>query len=103
MNIISIHCSHHGAVSIASEGRLIAHCELSRLNKIKYSPRPDYSLIKKLDVLGLEYDVVLFSILTDNCLNLYDEHLLKRMHVKPNAQIFVEKEHHLFHAASAKS
>tara|TARA_E500000318_G_scaffold84104_1_gene79823 strand:+ start:792 stop:2402 length:1611 start_codon:yes stop_codon:yes gene_type:complete len=103
MNIISIHCSHHGAVSIASEGRLIVHCELSRLNKQKYSSRPDSGLIKKLDALGLEYDVVLFTMTRDNCLNFYDKHLLKRMHVKPNAQIFIEKEHHLFHAASAKS
>jgi predicted NodU family carbamoyl transferase len=103
MNILSLHCSHHGAVSVASDGKLIVHCELSRLNKQKYFPFPDYNLIKKIDSLGLEYDVVLFSMLSDNCFSLYHKHLLKRLHIKSNATIYVKTDHHLFHAFCAKS
>ena len=103
MNILSIHCSHHGAVSVASEGKLIVHCELSRLNKQKYFPRPDYNLIKKIDSLGLEYDVVLFSKLPDNCLDMYEEHLLRRLHIKPDAKIYIKTEHHLFHASCSRN
>ena len=48
MNILSIHCSHHASVSIASDNKLVAHSELSRFNKQKYTPWPDINVIKKI-------------------------------------------------------
>ena len=103
MNVISIHTSHHGSVSVASEGKLIVHSEISRLNKFKYLPQPDYNLIKKIDSLGLEFDVVIFTTLEDNCFHYYDKHLLKRLHIKPEAKILKSNDHHLFHASCAKN
>ena len=103
MNILSIHCSHHASVSIASDNKLVAHSELSRFNKQKYTPWPDINVIKKIQSLNLEYDVVLFSKLPDNCFPMYDQKLLKQMGVKDNAQIHISDEHHLFHAACGRS
>jgi len=103
MNIMSIHCSHHGAVSVSSGGKLIVHSEISRLNKFKYLPQPDSNLIKKIDSLGLEFDIILFTMTEDNCFNYYDDHLLKRLHLKPNGKIMKNNNHHLFHAGSAKN
>jgi predicted NodU family carbamoyl transferase len=102
MNVLSIHTSHHGSISISQNNQLIVHTEISRFNKFKYFPWPCDKLFKKINSLGLEFDVVLFSCLPDNCLNMYKEYaLLKNLNLKPNVKIYVSYEHHLLHANCA--
>jgi predicted NodU family carbamoyl transferase len=102
MNVLSIHTSHHGSISISQNNELIVHTEISRFNKFKYIPWPCDKLFKKINSLGLEFDVVLFSCLSDNCLNMYDKFfLLKNLNLKPDVKIYVTYDHHLLHAYCA--
>ena len=48
MNILSLHASHDGAISISSNNKLIVHTQLERFNKHKGFSNPDTSLIQKI-------------------------------------------------------
>jgi hypothetical protein len=72
MNILSIHTSHHGSISISQNNQLIVHTEISRFNKFKYLPWPSDKLFKKINSLGLEFDVLFIFLFT--------RQLLKHVH-----------------------
>ena len=111
MNILSIHTSHDGAISIAKENELIVHCELSRFSKFKRLPIPSYSLFKAIASLDLVFDVVLLSYTSDNMLAVWRDFLFEKnspvkfiqKYIKPNAEIRLSNKHHDFHAACANS
>jgi carbamoyltransferase len=111
MNILSIYTSHDGAITVSKDNELIVHCEISRFNKFKHSPLPNYEIIKKIAELGIVFDVVLISELSDNLTSLWKSFLFsKRSGLKffreclsPKAKIIISKNHHAFHAACAKT
>lgn len=111
MNVLSIYTSHDGAISVSKNNELIVHCEISRFNKFKHSPLPNYEIIKKIAELGIVFDVVLFSELSDNLTNLWHSFLFGKATglkffkecLNPRAKIIVSKNHHLFHAACANT
>tara|TARA_R110000782_G_scaffold28225_1_gene71009 strand:+ start:70 stop:1692 length:1623 start_codon:yes stop_codon:yes gene_type:complete len=111
MNILSIHTSHDGAISIARDNELIVHCEISRFSKFKRLPIPSYNLFKAIASLNLVFDVVLLSYTSDNMLAVWRDFLFEKnspikfiqKYIKPNAEIRLSNKHHDFHAASANS
>ena len=111
MNVLSIYTSHNGAISVSKDNELIVHCEISRFNKFKHSPLPNYEIIKKIAELGIVFDVVLFAEMSDNLTDLWRSFLFNkgsglkffRECLHPKAKILISKNHHLFHAACAKS
>lgn len=105
MNIISIHTSHDGAITIVKNNKLLVHTQIDRFNNIIASAMPSLKLIKKIKELNIKFDIVLFSFLKDSCHWFWEEQLHKYnlLNKKHKFLYFEDKNHHYFHNMCAKA
>jgi len=103
MNVLSVYCSHTGAISISKDNELLVHIEISRINRFKNVPWPDSYLIKKINELNVPFDHILLTHLDDHCTDMWLYIInQKKLIIKNNCLIHITKEHHIFHASCAK-
>jgi len=103
MNVLSVYCSHTGAISISKDNELLVHIEISRINRFKHVSWPDNSLIKKINELNVPFDQILLTHLPDDCMSMWLYIInQKRLIIKNNCSIYITNEHHIFHASCAK-
>ena len=105
MNIISIHTSHDGSITIVKNNKLLIHTQIDRFNNIIASAMPSLKLIKKIKDLNIKFDLVLFSFLRDSCHWFWEEQLHKYNLLKKKYKFlyFEDKNHHYFHSMCAKA
>jgi len=105
MNIISIHASHDGSITIAKKSKLLIHAQIDRFNNIVAHAIPPLKLLIQIKKLNIKFDLVLISWLTDSCHWYWLEQLLKFDLLKPKYKTlyYEDKNHHYFHTSCAKA
>ena len=105
MNIITIHASHDGSITIAEKSKLLIHAQIDRFNNIVANAIPPLKLLIQIKKLNIQFDLVLFSWLTDSCHWYWQEQLLKFDLLKPKYKTlyYEDKNHHYFHTSCAKA
>jgi len=111
MNVLSIHASHDGSISISQGNELIIHTEISRFNKLKHHALPTVGLLEKIADLNIVFDVILFSHLSNSVLELWVELILEehspvkffKQFLRKKTKVIISDEHHQFHASCAQS
>jgi predicted NodU family carbamoyl transferase len=63
MNILAIHTSHDGSISIVSDNVLIVHQQIDRFNKFKHDSIPSFELIQKILNLKIKFDFIIYTSL----------------------------------------
>lgn len=105
MNIITIHTSHDGSITISKNGNLIVHAQIDRFNNIIASSQPSIKLLLSIKELNIKFDLVYFSFLMESCHGFWIELLKKYDLLKNKCKImyFENKHHHYFHGMCAKA
>ena len=105
MNVISIHASHDGSITIAKDNKFFVHAQVDRFNNIVAHAIPSLKLLVQIKKLNIKFDLVLISWLTDSCHWYWLEQLLKFDLLKPNYKTlyYEDKHHHYFHMSCAKA
>jgi len=106
MNILAIHASHNGSISIAKNNELIVHAEAGRFYGNKFKPTPSLILADYINELNLPFDKVLITNFPDdNCKGDWiDFFKSKKILVKKDCWFdFCTTEHHIFHASCANT
>lgn len=103
MNILSLHASHDGAISISSNNKLIVHTQLERFNKHKGFSNPDTSLIQKIKSLNLNFDKVIITDTKSNTTDIWKKLLKFNSIINEKTEVieYSTKNHHLFHVYCA--
>ena len=83
MNIITIHTSHDGSITISKNGNLIVHAQIDRFNNIIASSQPSIKLLLSIKELNIKFDLVYFSFLMESCHGFWIE-LLKKYNLLKN-------------------
>jgi len=103
MNVLSVYCSHTGAISISKDNELLVHLEISRSNRFKNVTWPDNHLIKKINELNIPFDYILLTHLDNHCMEMWLYIIeQKKLIIKNNCSVHITNEHHIFHASCAK-
>ena len=63
MNLLIVHTSRDGSITVIKDDKLVVHSQLERFNKIKSSPYPTIPLIQKIKRMNIEFDNVIFTCL----------------------------------------
>ena len=63
MNILAVHTSHDGSISIISDNVLVVHQQIDRFNKFKHDSIPCFELIQKIINLKIKFDVIIYTSL----------------------------------------
>ena len=66
MNILAIHTSHDGALSIIKDDKFLVHAQIERFNHLVANTMPSLSLMLRLKKLGITFDKVIITFLTDS-------------------------------------
>jgi predicted NodU family carbamoyl transferase len=105
MNIISIHASHDGSITIVKDNKFYVHAQIDRFNNIVANALPPLKLLIQIKKLNIKFDLVLISWLTDSCHWYWQEQLLKFDLLKPDYKTlyYEDKNHHYFHMSCAKA
>ena len=105
MNIISIHASHDGSITIVKDDKFYVHAQIDRFNNIVANALPPLKLLIQIKKLNIKFDLVLISWLTDSCHWYWQEQLLKFDLLKPDYKTlyYEDKNHHYFHMSCAKA
>ena len=105
MNILAIHTSHDGALSIIKDDKFLVHAQIERFNHLVANTMPSLSLMLRLKKLGITFDKVIITFLTDsghwrweNALKEYE-----LINSKTEKIYGADKNHHLFHTYCAKA
>ena len=105
MNIISIHASHDGSITIVKDNKFYVHAQIDRFNNIVANALPPLKLLIQIKKLNIKFDLVLISWLMDSCHWYWQEQLLKFDLLKPDYKTlyYGDKKHHYFHMSCAKA
>jgi len=105
MNIISVHASHDGSITIVKNNKFYVHAQIDRFNNIVANAMPPLKLLIQIKKLNIKFDLVLISWLTDSCHWYWQEQLLKFDLLKPDYKTlyYGDKKHHYFHMSCAKA
>lgn len=110
MNILAIHLGHDGAVSIVKDNQLIVHQQIDRFSKMKHRYEVEFSLVKKIKELDIEFDNIHFTNINLDDSDLFGWvsllTLLNIIKKDRDDQVTIDKKdalHHIYHAAKAVS
>ena len=101
MNILTIHASHDGAITIAQGKDLIVHSQIDRFSKFKRYPIPSFELIQKMNELNIKFDKIIITHLDDHCVDQWLNiiQIKKLIPVNDNFVLLVNNHtHHLHHS-----
>ena len=100
MNCLYIHASHHGSLTVVSDGELVVHAQLDRFNRYKNSGLPSYDAIKNLLKLNIKFDKIFFTFLKNQ--NHFKEwySFLVQFNILTKDTLFLYdfRRHHLYHS-----
>lgn len=105
MNILSIHTSHDGSITIIKNNKFLLHTQIDRFNHVVGSAFPSKNLLIKIKKLSIKFNIVLLTMLTDSS-HWYWENLLKIYKIinkKTKFIYYYNNNHHLFHSYCAKA
>jgi predicted NodU family carbamoyl transferase len=99
MNILAIHTSHDGSISIVCDNTLIVHQQIDRFNKFKHDSIPSFELIQKIINLKITFDVIIYTSLNLDSFYNWEDALINFNIINKDTTIikYLHKEHHLFH------
>ena len=104
MNSLYIHASHHGSLTVVSDGEVLVHAQLDRFNRYKNSGLPSYEVIKNLLKLNIKFDKIFFTFLKNQ--NHFKEwySFLTQFNILTKDTLFFYdfRRHHLYHAYCSK-
>lgn len=101
MNILTIHASHDGAITIAQGKDLIVHSQTDRFSKFKRYPIPSFELIQKINNLNIKFDKIIITHLDDHCVDQWLNIIQIKKLIPINDKfilLFNNHTHHLHHA-----
>ena len=104
MNILSIHSSHDGSLTIVKNDKFLLHAQIERFNHMIVSPLPSLKLLIQIKKLGITFDKVIITFLTDSCHFRWEDALKNFKLIGPHTQMLwaMDKNHHLFHSYCLK-
>lgn len=105
MNLLIVHTSHDGSITVIKDDKLVVHSQLERFNKIKSSPYPTIPLIQKIKRMNIEFDNVIFTCLWCSNWWLWEE-MLRAFDIinnKTHFEVIHSLDHHVFHMYCAKA
>jgi carbamoyltransferase len=99
MNILAIHTSHDGSISIVSDNNLIVHQQIDRFNKFKHDSIPSFELIQKIINLKITFDTIIYTSLNLDSFYNWEDALINFNIINKDTKIvkYLHSEHHLFH------
>jgi len=104
MNILSIHASHDGSITLVKENKFFAHAQIDRFNNVVANAVPPLKLLTYIKSLNIQFDAVIFSFITDSCHWYWEEQLIKFNLLKPNCLLkYTDIDHHYYHTCCAKA
>lgn len=106
MNILAIHTSHDGSITIVKNNSFFAHAQIDRFNNVLSNTVPPTKLLKRLKNLNVQFDAVIFSFLqlVHSYHGYWEEQLIKFNLLKPNCLIKItNSDHHYYHTCCAKA
>lgn len=105
MNLLIVHTSHDGSITVIKDSQLVVHTQIERFNKIKSSSYPSIQLIQKIKELNIEFDNVIFTCLWDSNWYFWEE-LLRTFDIikeRTTFEVLHSLDHHVFHMYCAKA
>tara|TARA_B100000029_G_C17605208_1_gene967181 strand:- start:1209 stop:2567 length:1359 start_codon:yes stop_codon:yes gene_type:complete len=106
MNILAIHTSHDGSITIVKNNSFFAHAQIDRFNNVLANTVPPIKLLKRLKGLNIQFDAVIFSFLqlSHSYHGYWEEQLIKFNLLKPNCLLkATNNDHHYYHTCCAKA
>ena len=105
MNILAIHTSHDGAITIVKNDKFLLHAQIERFTGMVVSSIPSFKLLVQIKKLGITFDKIIITFLTDSCHFWWEDALEKFKLISPHTQMHFakDKNHHLFHSYCAKA
>ena len=104
MNILAIHTSHDGSITIVKNNKFFAHAQIDRFNHIVSNTTPPIKLLRHIKNLNIQFDAVIFSFTTDSCNAFWEEQLIQFNLLKPDCLLKVTNcDHHYYHTCCAKA
>jgi len=101
MNILTIHASHDGAITISSNNDLIVHSQIDRFSKFKRYPIPSFEIIQKINELNIKFNKIIITHLDDHCVDQW-LNIIEIKKLLPTENNFIlsfnNQTHHLHHA-----
>ena len=101
MNILTIHASHDGAITIAQDNDLIVHSQSDRFSKFKRFPIPSFELIERINELNIKFDKIIITHLSDHCVDQWANLIQIKKVIPLNNSYYLSLNnysHHLHHA-----
>ena len=77
MNILAIHSSHDGSITIVKNNTFFAHAQIDRFTHVVSITFPPTKLLKSLKNLNIQFDAVIFTYTSDSCHRFWEEQLIK--------------------------
>ena len=104
MNLLAIHTSHDGAISIIKNNKFLLHTQIDRFSNIMADPMPPLKLLIQIKKLNIKFDLILISWLMKSC-HWYWEDQLHRFDLLDSSCKFryFSHGHHYFHTCCAKA
>jgi len=104
MNILAIHTSHDGSITIVKNNKFFAHAQIDRFNHVVSITFPPTKLLIQIKKLNIQFDAVIFSYISDSCHRFWEEQLIKFNLLKPNCLLkYTDIDHHYYHTCCAKA
>lgn len=102
MNILALHLSHDGSITVIEGDEIVVHHQLDRYNKFKHEFIPSIEVLENIKKLNIKLDKVIITSLSPHGFPI--KYFLKKF-FNIGAEDIVEvnaNEHHLFHAHCAR-
>tara|TARA_R100001163_G_C5066000_1_gene204159 strand:+ start:1909 stop:3255 length:1347 start_codon:yes stop_codon:yes gene_type:complete len=104
MNILAIHTSHDGSITIVKNNSFFAHAQIDRFTHVVSITFPPTKLLKRLKDLNIQFDAVIFTYTSDSCHRFWEEQLIKFNLLKPDCLLKItNSNHHYYHTCCAKA
>ena len=105
MNILAIHTSHDGAITVVKDDQFLLHAQIDRFNHILSSAIPSKKLLIQIKSLKIKFDRLLITFLSDSGHWLWEKMLRDYDIIDANTKIeyFGRDRHHLFHTFCARA
>ena len=91
MNILAMHTSHDGAITVVKDDQFVLHTQIDRFNHILSSAVPSHSLLIKIKKLKIKFDCVLITFLDDSGHWLWEQ-MLRNYDIMLILKLYILKE-----------
>ena len=105
MNILAIHTSHDGAITVVKDDHFVLHAQMDRFNHILSSAVPSHKLLIRIKNLKIKFDRLLITFLDDSGHWIWEKMLKDYDIIDAHTKIeyFERRHHHLFHTFCARA